>query len=323
MINKKMTFISAQPDVPYFHWQVEVMIHNFMKVGINPNWIEVLFAYDVTVSDEGKKLAERYPYVRFFFYKKSEINKRNHGYIPILRPDILSQHFKIYKHLENEIIFYHDSDIIFRELPNFNKLNEDNNWYFSDTVSYIGSNYIKSKSEDLFLNMCNIAGIPKDIVEQNNDNSGGAQYLIKGVDYTFWEEVKEVSINLYKYMSQRESEERIRLSSEELKNYNPIQKWCADMWAVFWTGLKRNNQIRISDELDFSWATSHSSDWGKNKIYHNAGIVDNKNGTVFYKGDYINKSPWNEDFSKISKDSNSYNYVQSILYAKKIKAFQK
>ena len=37
MINKKMTFICAQPDVPYFHWQVEVLIHNLMKSGVNPN----------------------------------------------------------------------------------------------------------------------------------------------------------------------------------------------------------------------------------------------------------------------------------------------
>ena len=36
MLTKKVLFMSAQPDVPYFHWQVEVMIHNFMKLGINP-----------------------------------------------------------------------------------------------------------------------------------------------------------------------------------------------------------------------------------------------------------------------------------------------
>ena len=50
MINKKMTFVCAQPDVAYFHWQVEVLIHNFMKNGVNPNWIEILFAYDDTIS---------------------------------------------------------------------------------------------------------------------------------------------------------------------------------------------------------------------------------------------------------------------------------
>jgi hypothetical protein len=311
-----MIYISAQPDTPYFHWQIEVMIHNFMKVGINPNWIEVLFAYDSEVSKEGRELANKYPYVRFFFYKKSEINRNNHGYIPILRPDILNQHFKIYTNLSKESIFYHDSDIIFRELPDFDSLTVDNIWYLSDTVSYIGSNYIKSKSEDLFTDMCQIANIDKELVESNNNNSGGAQYLMKGIDHTFWKEVMNTSISLYKYMLDRENEERKTLTTEELKTYNPIQKWCADMWGVFWTGLKRS-EIRISKELDFSWASSHSEQWNKSKIYHNAGVTNNNNGKVFYKGEFISKSPWDYDFSLISPSSNSYNYVQAIEYANK------
>ena len=63
----KLIFVSAQPDVPYFHWQVEVMIHNFIKAGINANWIDVLWAYDNEPSKEVRALAERYSNVRFFF----------------------------------------------------------------------------------------------------------------------------------------------------------------------------------------------------------------------------------------------------------------
>lgn len=315
MINKKMTFICAQPDIPYFHWQVEVLIHNFIKNGINPNWIEILFAYDETISQEGSALASKYPYVRFFFYKKSQIN--NYGYIPILRPDILEQHFLQYPNLKNEPIFYHDSDIIFRELPDFNSLIEDTTWYFSDTVSYIGSDYIKSKSEELLNTMCSLAEVDKAIVEANNENAGGAQYLMKGIDHLFWKDVKEVSLKLYKYMADREEEERRALTVEEIPQYNPIQKWCADMWGVLWCGLKRNSIIRISEELSFSWASSWGiEEWYKHKIMHNAGVGNNEGGKCFYKADYINKSPWEEDFSNISIESNSYNYVQAILYAK-------
>lgn len=311
-----MIYLSAQPDNKYFHWQIEVMIHNFVKVGINPNFIEILFAYDDEITEEGKKLASRYPYVRFFFYKKSEINRRNHGYIPILRPDILRQHFKSYPNLSKESIFYHDSDIIFRELPDFKPLLLDNIWYLSNTISYIGSNYIKSKSNNLFEDMCKIANIDQELVDSNNENSGGAQYLMKGIDYTFWEEVMDTTLLLYKYMLDRENKEKLNLSECELKTYNPIQKWCADMWSVFWTGLKRS-EIRISKELDFSWASSHSDQWVTSKIYHNAGVTDNNNGTVFYKGEFISKSPWDYDFSLISSTSNSYNYVQAIEYANK------
>jgi hypothetical protein len=311
-MKNKITFISAQPDNAYFHWQIEVMIHNFMKAGINPNWIEVIFAYDEKVSEEGRKLANRYPYVRFFFYKKTKME--THGYIPILRPDVLSKHFKLYPNLSKEPIFYHDSDIIFRELPDFDSLTVDDIWYVSDTVSYIGSNYIKSKSEEILDDMCRIANIDKSLVELNNENSGGSQYLMKGIDYTFWDEVMSTTLQLYKYMVDREKEERKRLTENELKSYNPIQKWCADMWGVLWVGLKRA-EIRISKELNFSWGSSSSTEWVKSKIYHNAGVTSNKEGTVFHKSEYISKSPWDVDFSRISESSNSYNYVQAIMYA--------
>jgi len=319
MINKKMTFICAQPDVPYFHWQVEVLIHNFMKNGINPNWIEILFAYDETISNEGLSLARKYPFVRFFFYKKTPCD--NYGYIPILRPDILEQHFIKYPQLSGEIIFYHDSDIIFRELPDFNSLLNDDIWYLSDTVSYIGSEYIKSKSDKILTDMCNIAGISRDLVEQNNKNSGGAQYLMKNIDHLFWRDVKFVSLDLYKYMLDAEIEERKTLTEDQLKTYNPIQKWCADMWGVLWCGLKRGNEIRLSDELGFSWGSSWGThEWQKHKIMHNAGVSDNCNGKCFHKAEFMNKSPWDHDFSTIDPNSNSYNYVQAILYAKEMRS---
>lgn len=316
---RKMTFISAQPDVPYFHWQTEVFLHNAMKNGINPNWIEILFAYDETPSKEGYALAAKYPFVRFFFYRKTTGN--NYGYIPILRPDVLSQHFFKYPELSNESIFYHDSDIIFRELPNFDLLNMDDMWYVSDTVSYIGANYIKSKGENLFEMMCQIAGVSKEVVEANEKNSGGAQYLLKGIDGEYWKDVHDVSLALYKFMFDCENSERPTLSEEKRRSYNPIQKWCADMWAVLWCGWKRGKEIRVSDELDFSWGSSFGQkEWERCKIMHNAGVIDNRNGTVFYKGEFIERSPWDFDFSKIDPNSNTYNYVQAILYAKEMRA---
>jgi hypothetical protein len=314
-MQNKIVFICAQPDVPYFHWQVEVFIHNAMKSGINPNWIEIIFGYDNSPSREGMNLAKKYPYVRVFFYKKDAIE--NYGYIPIVRPNILYKHFTRYPELSDENIFYHDSDIIFRELPNFDILTGDKTWYLSDTVSYIGSDYIKSKSVDLFNEMCEIAGVDPDIISENNKNSGGAQYLMKGIDGDFWKEVEFLSLDLYKYMSDREQIERSTLDDSDLKDYNPIQKWCADMWAVLWCGIKRGNDVRISDELGFSWGSSYgTTEWYKYKIMHNAGITNNMDGKVFYKGDFINTAPWDHDFSGIDKNHNSYNYVQAILYAR-------
>lgn len=318
---KKITFISVQPDNQYFNWQVEVFINNAIQNGINPNWIEILFVYSDSPSTDSLDLSSRYPSVRFFFYKEKTEN--NFGYIPILRPDALIQHFERFPNLSNEIIFYHDSDIIFREIPDFDLMTGDDIWYLSDTVSYIGSDYIKSKSDSLLTEMCEIAGISREIVEANNINSGGAQYLMKNIDSSYWRDVKKVTLDLYKYMYKREMEERESFGGNPPSNYNPIQKWCADMWGVLWCGLKRGNEIRISNELGFSWGCSEGMDeWNRYKIMHNAGVTDNKGGTVFFKGEYINKSPWGENFDNIDKNHNSYNYVKAILHAKKVRESQ-
>ncbi len=317
-INKKIIFLSVQPDNQYFNWQVEVLINNAIQKGINPNWIEILFVYKDCPSNDSLDLASRYPLVRFFFYK--EKNEDNFGYIPILRPDALIQHFDRFPSLSKEIIFYHDSDIIFKELPDFNLLINDDVWYLSDTVSYIGADYIKSKSDSLLTEMCEIAGISRELVEKNNMNSGGAQYLMKNIDSSYWKDVKKVTLDLYKFMLKREMDERNSMGENIPVDYNPIQKWCADMWGVLWCALKRGNEISISSELGFSWGCSEGMDeWNRYKIMHNAGVVDSRDGTIFYKGDYINKSPWDENFEKMNKNHNSYNYVEAILYAKKMR----
>lgn len=314
MLKKKIVFMSAQPDVPYFHWQAEVMIHNFMKVGINPNWIEMLWAYDSAPSADLTALAARYPFVRFFSYKKTVTD--NHGYIPILRPDIIEQHFTKFPELRGETIFYHDSDIIFRSLPNFDEMHSDLYWYLSDTISYIGADYIKSKSDELFLDMCSIAGIQPEAVSQNQKNSGGAQYLMKGVTAEYWGQVKKDSLALYKYMADREKLERSQKSESELIGYNPVQKWCADMWAVLWGAWKIGAQTVVEPGLSFSWGTSSIQDYEENNIMHNAGVTSSNNGSLFYKGEFINKDPFQADFSKIDPNTASSKYVEAIVYAR-------
>ena len=314
MLNRKITFMSVQPDVPYFHWQVEVMIHNFMKVGINPNWIEVIWAYDSEPSEAVKALAQRYSNVRFFFYKKRITD--NYGYIPILRPDSLEQHFEVYPELSKEPIFYHDSDIIFKELPDFEKFLDDDCWYLSDTISYIGAQYIKSKAEALFQEMCKIAKIDPKLVEDNELNSGGAQYLMKGVDSTYWQYVKDTALTLYIYMADREHAERQILTQEELKTYNPVQQWCADMWAVLWGALRAGKEVKIDDELGFSWGTSNLFEYDRHKIMHNAGVTNNDKGRLFYKGEYITKSPFDSDLSGVDPNTASAKYVEAIQYAR-------
>lgn len=312
MFNKKILFMSVQPDVPYFHWQVEVQITNFIEKGIDPSLITVLWAIDSQPSYALLALSQKYKSIKFFWYCKTVQN--NYGYIPILRPDILEQHFLQFPELESETIFYHDSDIIFRELPDFDQMQEDLYWYVSDTVSYIGANYIKSKSIDLFNEMCSLVGISPEAVESNEANSGGAQYVMKGLTSTFWNSVKRDSLSLYQYMALREARERLAMEEEgrPVEGYNPIQKWCADMWAVLWCAWKNGVQTKVTKELDFSWGTSTLTDYYNSKIMHNAGVTESLKDSLFYKGEFINRSPFGYDFSYVKRDSASYKYVEAI-----------
>ena len=50
-----MIFVTAQPDVPYFHWQIMVYIHNFIEHGVPQNQIHVLLGI---ISEDGKPTEE-------------------------------------------------------------------------------------------------------------------------------------------------------------------------------------------------------------------------------------------------------------------------
>ncbi len=310
---EELIFISAQPDEVYFHWQIEIYLSNFLRLGINPINIHTLIAIEDKPSNEILEIETRYN-TSFFYYKKTDFNI--HGYMPIVRPDIIYQHFVANEYLNSRNIFYHDSDIIFRELPNFDILLNDNVWYLSDTISYIGSNYIKSKGKDILKEMCRVADVDINLVESNNKNSGGAQYLLKNIDAVFWRDVLVRTLDIWVYLNKRECKDKFMLKGN-LEGFNPIQKWCADMWGVLWTGLKMGYKIEIHNELNFSWGIDNKTRWVECKIYHNAGVVDNKEGTVFHKGEFHKKTPWLHDFSKIDKDSNTINYINEINIIKK------
>ncbi len=309
-----MIFLSAASDHPYYHWQVEVLILNFMRLGINPNHIEVVFCYQGRVSDSGRALANAYPFVRVFFYENTIGD--NGGYAPLCRPHVLAKHFDAYPNLSRETIFYHDTDILFRALPDFARLSADRLCHLSDTISYLGAKYIDSKGDDILTRMADIVGIEPHLAVENERDSGGAQYLLKNIDADYWRKVERDCKALYVYFAAREEEERKSLTPEQLKTYNPIQKWCADMWAVLWNLWARGLQTRVEPNLSFSWATSAAPEWERHTIYHNAGITEDLKATHFYKGEFIHRDPYAADLSYVRRDNCSWHYAQAILTAK-------
>ncbi len=301
---KNLRYICAQPAIDYYTWQVEVMINNFIKNGVNPNYIDIVCGINNNVvPDKWKTLAGTYNTVRFFFYNDT---RQSPAYISSIRPNILKQHFAAHPYLKDEAIFYHDCDVIFTKAPNWNEFLDDDVWYLSDTRSYIGAEYIKSKRFGIYEKMCEIVGIPEHIPETNELDSGGAQYLMKNIDADYWEKVERDSETLYKYF-----QEHLR-EHPASKEYHPIQMWTADMWAVLWNAWYFNHSAKVIPEMDFAWPTQGLDMWNKCTIYHNAGVTNDKE-RMFYKGIYQQIQPYGIKLEDYDDQRGSIKYVEAIL----------
>ena len=318
---KDIVFVTAQPDVPYFHWQVKLYVHNFIEKGIDPDQIHVVFSTTgVNKLSNGAEELKNIG-INIHSYKDERTNKR---YIPSIKP------FLLYKWLEQypeygKCFFLHDADIIFRELPNFENMLNDDVCYLSDTIGYIGHDYIMDccrryesqhpelEKGQLLKEMAETIGVSVDIIKENQKNSGGGQYIIKNTDYKLWEKIYLDSSVLYNNM----------LIFQRKFPINPgqIQFWTAEMWAVLWNLWSHNFKTKIVDDLGFSWATDNIEKYEKYPILHMAGVTDDLKTTKFYKGEFINVDP----IEKLRKDPNFFDYVDkkssTIKYIEVMKSY--
>jgi hypothetical protein len=305
---KNLRYICVQPAIEYYTWQVEVLINNFIKHGVNPNHMDIVCSYKGTVPDVWRKMQATYNTVRFFFY---EDTRENPKYISSIRPHILKKHFEAHPYLKDEAIFYHDSDIVFTQAVDFSHLLNDDIWYLSDTNSYINATYVKSKKYGVYERMCEIIGISQEIPENYDQHSGGAQYLMKNIDAAFWEKVESDCEKLYDFFLVH-----LKAFPEGcLKGYHPIQKWTADMWAVLWNAWYFGHDTQVIKELDFCWPGYKLDDWNNFKIFHNAGVTGDINDKerLFYKGLYINKLPYDININDYNAEKCTTKYVEEIL----------
>ena len=303
-----MIFISAQPDEYYFYWQLELQIYNFRTLKISLNKIHVLIGYDEQrgLSRDFTNFRRKYSKVKIFTYSDT---RKSRKYLSSLRPHILAKHFEQNPQLSKEVFFYHDSDIIFSRLPNFDTLIEGNTWYASNTRSYLSTNYILATAgEQLFLQMCEVVGIDPEQVKENDVHAGGAQYIIKGVNAAFWHKLERDCEKIYSLLAEAER----TLNSDGFDEKPFIQKWCSDMWAIWWNALIHEHKFEVHDELDFCWAHSPISEWHRTSILHYTGGVNKHTGRLFRKEDYVLHSPFYEEHDMISLDTCSYPVSQLI-----------
>ena len=292
----KPIIITAQPDDQYFIWQNHLYIESCLKQGFNQDQIHILLykPKNRQFNSNWNKLKEIYPDINIFLYEDKGVQQFLGVYIPILRPHILWQHFEVYPELNDKTIIYTDSDILWLDTLNINHLLLDNINYVSDASSYLNYSYFENKykqvipekleeakSVDFLKEVCNIVGIDKKIVIDNNNNTGGVQYILKNIDADFWKKVETDVLKIRLYLQQ--------VNKIYFKNENDgIQSWCADLWAVQFNLWYRNLETKVVKELDFAWATEPIEKLNSCTIYHNAGVTGKYMNDIpyFYKGAY-------------------------------------
>ncbi len=291
-----MKYLLAQPAIPRFQWELEVVLTNILNLDPKAE-IVCLFISVAGKNSEGvfDHIARKYPTVKLHMYEDNRVQKQS---IPTIRPFLWYCYLSEDPSREKETYFQIDSDVIFRELPNFASIPvTDTTWYGSNCSSYIDYNYLKGceKGEYIVDNFANIIGIPRQTLEKCE--GAGAQWLIKNPTAEYWLKVLNDCSNLWNFLEPQQSN---------------IQKWTAEMWAQLLNAPYFGIEYKIHKELDFCMPTDTVERWSEVKILHNSGVVGPVAKELFYKGQFIDESPLGRDFSYVNPKKAGIYYVNAI-----------
>lgn len=339
---KELRVLTCQPNDLYFNWQLRVQLHNLRKHGLSDKYTALIWEHDdrknkETFAEEWRKLQEDFPEASFSFIrdKTGELPRliKTMNYIPLLRPWLLHDYFSDNPWLKDCAVLYIDSDVVFTKKPDFDKLLEDDTCYLSDTKSYIAASYFDSKVKDVLpdkLELYKQTDVLDELMKEFNltrekavmeeDNSGGAQYLLKGIDAEFWH---QVFLGCIKILLNLRGVNR-RFFENENKGF---QSWCADMWSILFTLWANKYTTACPKEMDFCWATDPIEKWDQVQIYHDAGATSRNHdkAILFHKRElkYVNNeaTPFEDDLSDVSDKHCSKNYVKEIQEAGRAKYF--
>lgn len=293
---RDLKFICVQPDDAYYTWQVHAWLESLRERGHSDKAIVLVFTPNFRErSNKWDKIVKLYPEAKFaFFNDEHNISSQLGLYVSILRPYTLARYWELHPELKDSAIFYCDCDILFTDSFNIDDYINDDINYLSDTNSYISASYFDSKINqvlpekleeykqiDVLEEITSQVGTSREIAEKYNMHSGGAQYLLKNIDVSFWEKMVTDTLTIRKYL--------LNINRKYFKNENEgYQSWCADMWGLLWGLWARGVETKVIPEMEFSWAPDPLDKVNRLGIYHNAGITgENTMGyPTFYKGKY-------------------------------------
>lgn len=294
---KLVPIVTCMPNTRYFVWQTEIQIINLKSLRFPLEYFTPVIGMTggINVFND---LVLKYPEVNWRAYTDFREDK---SYAPSIKPYLLS---KFVDDTKIEEFFLIDSDVIFRQLPDFSLFSKENTWYLSNTAHYMDSKYIDSKGEGLLEDMCRVVGVDSKKIREIQ--VGGAQWYVKNTNAHFWLKVYKSTNRLVDYF--RKTENYWENSWKKKGKYIPIQSWCAEMWTTLWLG-SQIAEIEVHSELDFAWSTDPIEKWKEKKILHNAGVTDSRDGKMFYKGEHsLGLVPERFSIEKIDNTKCSYIY---------------
>lgn len=284
-----MKMILVQPAIPRFQWELEVLLTNIRQF----TGMEVVLLFSEHNFAVPIYLRDKYRCSVFVYVD----NRDDKGYIPSIRPYLWARYLAERPEAEAETYLYVDSDIIFREWPDFATLDVGpKRWFASDCSGYIGADYVLSRKNGLAIaeKMAEITGITVDQLKATP--GAGAQWVIQNPTAAFWERAYRDSNAIYSYFSGVDSD---------------IQKWTAEMWAQLFGMTREGIDVVINhEELDFCLPTDPVGKWDTVKILHNAGVIGS--GDMFFKGAYSDTSPLGQSFGEVRTDKATIKYVDAI-----------
>lgn len=299
-----MPFILCQPAILRFKWELQVALTNLHQLGVKD--VILLFAES---DPEIPRYFERNFGAHCFVYPDKRKDK---SYIPSVKPYLWWQFLQDNPLAQTGEYFYMDTDVIFRELPDFSRIKHSPTlWPGSNTESYLSPAYIRSKGSGYLSMMAQLIGIHPQQIAALEGRSAGAQWLMKNPSADYWHKVYLDSSRLYHYFSSVEP----YMSQQHGAEYVPLQKWTAEMWAQLWNMVYFGIEPAIEPELNFEFATAPIEKWDKVKILHNAGVTADQKDKLFFKGQYVTRTPFDDVLSGVSPNYCSSYYVEAIREA--------
>jgi len=288
-----MKYICAQPENLYYRWQLDVMISSFLDNGVSQSDIIILSS---TETEEFNVLKEKYPEVNFHRYYSPIFS-----YQPAIKPYLMYLYFK--DHQEDYQYFYCDADVILtKPLPEFER-----GLFMSDTVSYIGYEYISSKGQEVVDLICDIVCLDDQELIRMQEHSGGCQFVFNTLPADLWRKAFGDSIRLYRALSAYNAENQAMYEGTY-----PVQAWTAEMWATLYAMWFWGYYGKVDDRLDFAWSTDPLSRMDNTCILHNAGVSDQPR--LFKKSSYTQiLPPCDLDIDPSKCSSYYYNKVKEVI----------